>query len=60
MYYYLEKHWKTRNSDILGSMLGDMSMLPDGSPADPAVVADWKEAVQFAFDRGSAGNIDFE
>jgi hypothetical protein len=41
-------------------MLGDMSMLPDGSPADPAVVADWKEAVQFAFDRGSAGNIDFE
>ena len=29
-----------------------MSLLEDGSPADPAIIADWQEAVEYALKGG--------
>ena len=49
MYYFLERHYERTASDDLGSLLGSMSLLEDGSPADPAFEKDWGEAVEKAF-----------
>ena len=45
MYAFLERQWKLRGSDDLAALLGDLSLLPDGSPADPAMKEDWASAV---------------
>jgi hypothetical protein len=57
MYHYLEKLWERTKSDALGSMLSDMSLLPDGAPADPAVEVRWKDAVEFVMRGGEAGAL---
>lgn len=44
MYAFLEHRFRTTGSDELGSLLGDLSLLPDGAPADPAIAADWEAA----------------
>lgn len=33
-------------SDDVGSLLGGMSLLSDGEPADPAYLSEWNEAVE--------------
>jgi hypothetical protein len=48
MFHFLEQLYKRTQSDELGGLLGGMSMLEDGSPADPAIFTDWQEAVQHA------------
>ena len=53
MYYFLDKHF-TLGCEELGGILGSMSLLADGSPADQALCADWQEAVAAAL----AGNVD--
>lgn len=53
MFYFLKQWYKRTNSDELGGMLGDLSLLPDGSPADPAVRQDWIEAVEYAIKGGT-------
>ena len=45
MYLYLEKLNRLINSNDLSGLLGSMSLMPDGKPADPAVWGDWLEAV---------------
>ncbi len=45
MYYYLEDYYKLTGSDEIGGMLGYMALLEDGSPADAAVLDDWRNAV---------------
>lgn len=45
MYAFLESLYRETESDYLGGLLGGMSLLPDGSPADPAVWPDWLDAV---------------
>ncbi len=57
MYYFLDQFYSRSGITDLGSLLGDMSLLPDGQPADSAVVEDWQEAVQFALRGGKAGNL---
>lgn len=47
MYSFLDKQFSL-GCEELGSILGSMSLLPDGSPADPALSADWQEAVTAA------------
>jgi hypothetical protein len=58
MFHYLEKSWERTKSDAVGAMLGNLSLLPDGLPADAAVAADWSEAVDFATRGGSAGHFE--
>lgn len=45
MYAFLEAEYQLTSSDEIAGLLGGMSLLPDGSPADPAVKDQWDEAV---------------
>lgn len=53
MYAFLEKQFDL-GCEELGSILGSMSLLPDGSVADPALARDWSEAISLA----KAGRVD--
>jgi hypothetical protein len=48
MYQYLKRIYDSTGSDELGGLLGSMSLLPDGQPADPAAWSDWLRAVSDA------------
>jgi hypothetical protein len=48
MFSFLEAEYLLTSSDEIGGLLGSMSLLPDGSTADPAVKDQWKEAVDHA------------
>ena len=54
MYIFLTRHWKRGGSGDIAALLGAMSLLPDGRPADPAFAADWDEAVELTL----SGSID--
>ena len=41
MFSFLEQHWNVTKSDELGILLGSMSLLDDGLPADPAIWSEW-------------------
>jgi hypothetical protein len=45
MFAYLLEWYQLSGSDVLGSRLGDLSLLADGSTADPAAWEDWERAV---------------
>lgn len=45
MYQYLKRIYDLTGSDDLGGLLGAMSLLPDGQPADPGAWSDWIHAV---------------
>ena len=55
MYHFLKEYWQRGQS--LGDVLSYMSLLPDGSPADAAVTQDWRQAVRFALEGGSADGL---
>ena len=57
MYYFLEDFWKRTKSEGVGNLLSFMSLLPDGSPADPAVTNDWRRAVDYALEGGQPGSL---
>ena len=42
---YLDYIWNTEEHDWLGALLGGMSLLADGRPADPAYESDWDKAI---------------
>ena len=46
MYTYLEAYYDRGKSDEIASMLSSMSILEDGSSADPAIKEDWDDAVE--------------
>jgi hypothetical protein len=47
MQHFIEQRWKhTGKPAELGALLGDISFLPDGSPADPASFGDWLAAAE--------------
>jgi hypothetical protein len=46
MYAFLTGMHERTGSGELGAILGMLSTLPDGSPADPAITAEWAEAVE--------------
>jgi hypothetical protein len=54
MYSFLESHYQRSKADDVGALLGSMSLLPDGMPADPAIASDWRLAVQSAL----SGSVD--
>lgn len=45
MFHFLKNHWMRGKSDEIAILLSGMSMLPDGSTSDPAVLQDWEHAV---------------
>ena len=47
MYAFLDKQFLNGWTE-LGGILGSMSLLPDGSPADAALASDWQDAVAAA------------
>lgn len=49
MHVFLQTVYKRGWKD-LGGLLGDMSLLEDGGPADPSIETFWKESVQAAQD----------
>ena len=46
MKYFLEKYYENTHSDDLGSLLGDLSLLQDGMPADGAIWLEWLESIK--------------
>ena len=46
MFSLLEELYAKYEFDQLGGLLGSLSLLPDGSPADQAIWADWINCVQ--------------
>lgn len=48
MYAFLEEYYRLTGSDDVGGLLGAMSLLSDGTPADPAIEVDWSNAVSKA------------
>jgi hypothetical protein len=57
MFYFIEELYKHTKLDELGGLLSDMAILEDGSPADPAIIRKWQEAVQYALKGGEAGPL---
>ena len=53
MFRFLERHYDLGCKE-LGGILGSMSLLPDGTPADAALWEDWKDSVSAA----KAGEVD--
>lgn len=52
MYSFLDDYYQRTKSDDVGSLLGSMSLLVDGTPADPAIEGEWSTAVQSALSGG--------
>jgi hypothetical protein len=45
MFDFIERVYRRTNSDDLASLLGSMSTMADGRPADPALEDDWLKSV---------------
>jgi hypothetical protein len=56
-YYFLDKLYFRHKRDDLGGLLSDMSLLPDGTPIDSAIVEDWQDAMQFALAGSKATSL---
>ena len=54
MFAYLEYRWNIIKSPDLANCLSDMSLLADGSSADPAIKHEWREAIKLV----KAGKVD--
>jgi hypothetical protein len=57
MYHFLEQQWNRNNAYELRDILSFMSLLPDGSTADPAFAHDWQRAVDYAVRGGAAAPL---
>ncbi len=55
MFEFLRRHDERGPTDEVGGLLGSLSLLPDGPPADPACSSDWAEAVAAALAAEAAG-----
>lgn len=54
MFAFLEAEYELSKSGEIGALLGALSLLNDGLPADPAVKTQWEKAVLAA----TSGNVD--
>ena len=55
MLEFLRRYYERGQSDEIGGLLGGLSLLGDGQPADPAQTADWEWAVRAVLARESQG-----
>jgi len=58
MFYFLDQRYQRLKDGALASLLGDMSTLPDGCLADPAIENHWRKAVEFALSEGVASKLE--
>lgn len=45
MFAFLEAHYASAQSEDIGALLGEMALLADGKPTDPAVASQWSKAI---------------
>jgi hypothetical protein len=57
MFLFLDRLWERNRGLVVGDILGDMSLLPDGVPADAAIRGEWTDAVERAFSGEPAGAL---
>jgi hypothetical protein len=57
MIAFLQSYWERGNSSEIAALLGSLSLLPDGKPADAAVASDWNEAVRVALSGTGDANL---
>ncbi len=57
MFAFLEHRYGMTTSDDIGALLGNMALLNDGGTADPAVWADWLDAVEKASSGGVSADL---
>lgn len=57
MFSFLEDLYVKYEFDQLGGLLGSMSILPDGSPADQAMWDDWIKCIQKVKGEGIASSM---
>jgi hypothetical protein len=55
MFEFLRRHYERCPTDEVGGLLGDLSLLQDGQPADSANAADWAQAVTAVLAAEAAG-----
>jgi len=60
MYKFMLGHWERWKSIEVSDLLSIMSLLPDGSPADAAIVNDWRQAVEYALKGGKPGSLELK
>lgn len=46
MFAFLDAYYDLTKSVHIGELLGNMALLSDGYPADPAMLEDWLSAIQ--------------
>ncbi|MBN9519526.1 hypothetical protein J0H58_13555 [bacterium] len=46
MFEFLRRHYERDETDVIGGLLGGLSLLPDGGSADPTQLVGWEQAVQ--------------
>lgn len=54
MFHFLRDYYYRGRSDEIGPLLGSMSLLADGLPADSAYSDDWAQAVRLTLDKGTS------
>ena len=59
MFAFLKAHYEREPSDDIGAILGSLSLLQDGRPADPACAKDWEEAVVATLGGAADANLRF-
>lgn len=59
MFAFLEAEYLLTASDVIGALLGSMSLLPDGSPADLAIKEQWSKAVAAALGGNANAVLSF-
>jgi hypothetical protein len=60
MFHFLDSYYQATKSGDVGGLLGGLSLLQDGSSADPAMWQDWLEAVKVASDGKVDANLTLE
>ena len=60
MYSFLEEYYQLTKSDDIGGLLGSMSVLPDGGPADAAILEEWNVALSKAMEGKVDVNLSFK
>ncbi len=49
MFRFLERYYERTQADDIGAILGSMSILDDGKPADGAMWQEWLDAISEIF-----------
>jgi hypothetical protein len=60
MFEFLRRYYQRGRSGEIGGLLGSLSLLPDGRPADPAHWSDWEESVKAVVAKEGHRQVDLQ